>query len=94
LSNDVQKNESPETRKYRRIVVAADGRVAECDVYDVLEAFGVKCPARQHAIKKLLCAGLRGAKSELADLVESRVSIDRALELIHSRNTKRSLGDA
>ena len=24
------------------------------DVYDVLEAFGVTCPARAHAIKKLL----------------------------------------
>jgi hypothetical protein len=51
------------------------------DVYDVLVAFGVTCPARQHAIKKLLCAGLRGKGSVRDDLMESLMSIERALEL-------------
>ena len=32
------------------------------DVYDVLKAYGVTCPATQHAIKKLLRRG-RGDKN-------------------------------
>ena len=32
------------------------------DVYRVLELFNVTDPCLQHAIKKLLCAGGRGAK--------------------------------
>jgi hypothetical protein len=55
------------------------------DVYDVLAAFtgrvSDKCkPAVDHAIKKLLAPGLRGAKEERQDLVEARDSIDRAIQ--------------
>jgi hypothetical protein len=53
----------------------------QLDVYDVLQAFDVRCPARQHAIKKLLAAGLRGAKDEETDLREACDSVLRALEL-------------
>jgi hypothetical protein len=73
--------------KYQRIVTDAIGRCAHIDVYDVLAAFGVTCPARQHAIKKLLCAGQRGAKDELVDVVEARASIERALDLLQQRTT-------
>jgi len=55
------------------------------DVYSVLMTFGVTCPARQHAIKKLLCAGLRGKGDEMQDLTESRDAIDRAIELIDTK---------
>lgn len=44
------------------------------DVYDVLKAFDVTCPALQHLIKKALCAGLRGHKNrtqDLQDIVDS-----------------------
>lgn len=44
------------------------------DVYDVLKAFDVTCPALQHLIKKALCAGLRGHKNreqDLRDIVDS-----------------------
>jgi hypothetical protein len=51
------------------------------DVYDVLAAFRVACPARQHAIKKLLDAGNRGHKSEEQDLQEALVSVQRAIQL-------------
>lgn len=51
------------------------------DVYDVLAAFSVTCPATQHAIKKLLAPGQRGAKDKKTDLNEARQSIDRAIEL-------------
>lgn len=53
----------------------------KADVYAVIEAFKVLCPARQHAIKKLLCSGLRGKGSELQDLKEARDAIDRAIEM-------------
>ena len=52
------------------------------DVYDVLQAFGVHCPALQHAVKKLLCAGLRGAKSAEQDIEEAANSCRRAIELL------------
>lgn len=55
------------------------------DVYDVLNAFAVTCPATQHAIKKLLMPRKRGHKSELGDLLEARASIDRAIELARER---------
>ena len=57
----------------------------KADVYTVLEAFEVVCPARQHAIKKLLCAGLRGKGSEMQDLSEARDAIERAIQMYASR---------
>lgn len=51
------------------------------DVYSVLVAFEVTCPAKAHAIKKLLCAGQRGVKTVLDDLREARLALDRAIEL-------------
>lgn len=51
------------------------------DVYDVLVAFNVTCPAIGHAIKKLLAPGKRGTKNKKIDLKESIQSIQRAMEL-------------
>lgn len=51
------------------------------DIYDVLHLWGVTSPPLQHAIKKLLCAGGRGAKDANKDLKEARDSIYRALEM-------------
>jgi hypothetical protein len=79
-----------EGRKYLRVirpagqikVNTASGLVGlEVDVYAVLEAFKVTCPARQHAVKKLLCSGGRGKGSELADLVGALAAVSRAVEL-------------
>ena len=66
--------------KYHRII---NGETA--DVYDVLEAFGVTCPAIQHAVKKLLMPGQRGAKSKTHDLKEASASILRAIEMQDKR---------
>ena len=41
------------------------------DVYRVLELFNVTDPCLQHAIKKLLCAGGRGAKDIEQDVQEA-----------------------
>ena len=51
------------------------------DVYRVLDLFGVSNPCLQHAIKKLLCAGQRGAKDERKDIEEAVSSLVRYLEM-------------
>jgi hypothetical protein len=55
------------------------------DVYAVLDAFGVSCPARSNAIKKLLCPGDRGYKGKLTDLGEAIDSSIRAFEMQKAR---------
>ncbi len=62
----------------RHMECLIDGKA---DVYAVLEAFNVMCPARQHAIKKLLCSGIRGKGSVIQDLNEARDAIDRAIQM-------------
>lgn len=47
------------------------------DVYRVLELFNVTDPCLQHAIKKLLCAGKRGAKDEEQDVQEAMDTLER-----------------
>lgn len=51
------------------------------DVYRVLDLYDVTQPALQHAVKKLLCAGQRGAKDYERDLREAIDSIERALQM-------------
>jgi len=72
--------------KYERAITSIKGGASiAVDVYCVLEAFRVTCPARQHAIKKLLCAGLRDKGTAEQDLRESLAAIERAIELEASR---------
>ena len=71
--------------KYDREIVGKGGESADIDVYDVLEAFDVKCPALQHLIKKALCAGLRGHKDKEADLNDIASSAQRAIQLNATR---------
>lgn len=66
---------------YHRLIAGLDGSVTTVDVYAVLIAFGVTCPATQHAIKKLLCAGLRGKGDKTQDLHEANDAIVRAIEI-------------
>lgn len=74
------------SKYHRTITQTIAGETHGCsvvvDVYDVLRAFGVDCPASQHAVKKLLCAGLRGAKSAEQDIDEAANSCRRAIELL------------
>lgn len=53
------------------------------DVYDVLKAFNVTCPAMAHGIKKCLASGQRGAKSSVQDKNEAIASIRRSIEMEH-----------
>ncbi|HAN8053924.1 TPA: hypothetical protein IF905_004967 [Escherichia coli] len=67
--------------KYNREIIGIDGTVTTVDVYRVLDAFRVSDPATQHAIKKMLCMGLRGHKDYLTDLNDSIDSLQKAKEL-------------
>ena len=71
--------------KYNREIIGIDGTVTTVDVYRVINAFGVSDPATQHAIKKLLCLGLRGHKDYLTDLNDSIESLQKAKELYGQR---------
>lgn len=71
--------------KYDRKIIGIDGAVTTVDVYRVLDAFGVSDPATQHAVKKMLCMGLRGHKDYLTDLNDSIDSLQKAKELYGQR---------
>lgn len=71
------------TRKITQTLADEDqGFTIDVDVYDVLRAFNVTDPAIQHAIKKLLCTGIRGHKDSRQDLEEAIQSIERALDVV------------
>ncbi len=71
-----------EGKKYLRTVrCALTGETVSADVYEVLSAWGVTCPATQHALKKLLAAGQRGKGDRLADLRGALAAVSRAIEL-------------
>lgn len=70
---DIGNNKSKYQREIKRGVLV--------DVYDVLSAFEVVNPAMQHALKKMLAPGKRGAKDTIQDMKEAIQSIERAIEL-------------
>ena len=72
--------------KYLRdIQTTLDGKI---DVYAVLMAFNVTSPARQHAIKKLLCAGIRGKNNEMNDVKEAKDAIERDIQMMEAAKPK------
>lgn len=72
-----------EGRKYLRSIVSAidNENFVQIDVYAVLVAFNVTCPATAHCIKKLLCAGERGKGSKVSDLIGAQAALNRTIEL-------------
>jgi len=88
LRSENEEAEEHGRSKYIRRIRGVDGYpdvgFTSVDVYAVLVAFGVTCPARQHAIKKLLCAGIRGKGDTIQDLNEALVAVGRACELAQS----------
>ena len=84
---DYQRDEPIQEIKHKYLkqikgkVVPDDELILYVDVYDVLKAFDVVCPAMQHAIKKMLCSGQRGVKDSMRDKREAIDSINRSIEL-------------
>lgn len=66
-----------ERNKYEREIIGLNGERAIIDVYRTLSAFSVTDPACQHAIKKLLCMGLRGHKDVITDLDDAIDSLNK-----------------
>jgi hypothetical protein len=56
--------------------------LVKIDIYRFLKLFGVTDPTYQHAVKKIVCAGQRGAKDARKDIGEAIVSLNRALEML------------
>lgn len=78
--------------KYLRNIILKHGTTvykgttySQVDVYAVLEAFGVVCPAAAHAVKKLLCPGIRGGKDAKQDIREAKDAVVRAFEMEEAR---------
>ena len=72
----------------RKVWDKYEDKHAVVDVYRVLDAFNVTCPATAHAVKKLLCAGIRGHKDMEQDLAEAAQSIEEARAM--ARQKRRS----
>lgn len=66
------------TNPYRKDV----RRLDELDLYVLADLYDVKSHAVFHALKKLLCAGKRGAKDYEQDLMEAIESIERELQML------------
>lgn len=78
-----------EMNKYDRVIYGLGNESCVVDVYDVLDAYDVTCPAIQHAIKKLLCPGSRGSKGRAQDIQEALSSVVRATVLEQKREMRR-----
>ena len=75
-SNAEDAFERGKANKYQRTI-----KGVTVDVYDVLVAFDVTCPAMAHAIKKMLMPGQRGSKNSEQDKREAIQAIERSIEL-------------
>lgn len=75
---------APQQNKYDRTIIGKYGS-GKCtvDVYRVLNAFPTGSPEIDHALKKLLAAGKRGAKDELQDLKEAVMSIEARINYLN-----------
>ena len=75
-------NDCKDGGKYYREIIGLDGTKTTVDVYRILDAFKTGCAATDHAVKKMLCAGLRGHKDKLTDYDNAIESLQAAKELL------------
>lgn len=76
--------------KYKRTIVGAkDGKI---DVYGVIKTYEIWNPEMQHALKKILCPGSRGSKSEIEDLKEALYSIVCRIEDLQDNLVTKDVG--
>ena len=60
------------------------------DVYRVIDLWEITDPALQHALKKVLAAGKRGAKNQLQDVAEAIDSLVRFQDMQTENNSNRA----
>lgn len=77
------------SNKYSRDI----SRLQKLDIYRILSLYAVSDPCLQHAAKKVLCAGQRGAKDQLQDVHEAAASLERFIDMrcedvgVHAEDT-------
>lgn len=84
-SDDVRKHSGNNYLRTIRTALREGPWSIVVDVYAVLECYKVTCPAVAHAVKKMLCAGLRDKGDRLKDLREARDAITRAIQMEEDR---------
>lgn len=57
--------------------------LSKIDIYRVIKLWEVNDPCQQHALKKIMCAGNRGAKGFEKDIKEAIASLERLLEMMN-----------
>lgn len=67
--------------KSKGVYVKDVSHLQSIDIYAILQIYGVTDHAIGHAIKKLLCAGKRGAKSKEQDVIEAKKSLERYMKM-------------
>ena len=89
-------NEQPKYGHYFKDV----SHLKKIDVYRVIDLWEITDPALQHALKKVLAAGKRGAKNQLQDVAEAIDSLVRFQDmqaendLLDALNTKTVIAPA
>lgn len=58
------------------------------DIYRIFDLWEVTDPCAQHAIKKLMAAGKRGAKDSTQDFKEARDTLNRKLQMLEEDSNK------
>lgn len=76
----IERPESTETRKHSHYFKDVS-TLNKIDVYRVLDLYEVTDPCVQHAVKKLLVAGNRGAKDKSKDIQEAIDTLTRWQEM-------------
>lgn len=82
ISPECPQKEIPE--KHSHYFKRVPAHVTHIDVYLVLALFEQNDPAIAHAVKKLLCPGMRGAKDADKDLQEAIDSLKRSQDIRES----------
>lgn len=80
-------------RKHNHYFKSVEG-LADVDVYRVLLLFGVTDPCIQHAVKKLLVAGGRGAGKDINRDVQEAVDALQRWQEMRREETQAKLPDA
>ena len=79
-------NEQPKYGHYFKDV----SHLKKIDVYRVIDLWEITDPALQHALKKVLAAGKRGAKNQLQDVTEAIDSLVRFQDMQSENNSTRA----
>ena len=79
-------NAHPKYKHYFKDV----SHLKKIDVYRVIDLWEITDPALQHALKKVLAAGKRGAKNQMQDVAEAIDSLVRFQDMQTENNSTRA----